>query len=61
MEPGNQFIRLLRSTGITGTTELTEKTPDDIVKWIKEEHNAWHWGASTTAAELLRKIPEIEA
>ena len=40
---------------------LHEKTPLDVLQWVKREHNAWHLGSALTIIEQYEMVPEAEA
>ena len=59
--PDNVFIKIILEEGIPNVLTLFGKTPHDFQKWVKEEHNKWHKGASNNFLEVYDDIPDLEA
>ena len=62
MEPENKHVVAALSAGLTVAFVLHEHTSEDVIVWLRKNHNQWHWGTGTSLLELLREdVPKIEA
>eukprot|EP00974_Lingulodinium_polyedra_P027103 2615064-Lingulodinium_polyedra.AAC.1 len=60
-EPNNKMVQHIISTGLNHCIMLNERTPRDVVAWMRDFYNAWHRGSSTNFLEALQSIAEIDA
>ena len=56
----NPFVLSALAAGLRGCRRLHERTPEDVIAWLRDYHNQFHGGASYSFAELLTDITEIE-
>ena len=52
MEPENKFVLAVFESGIPDCVELHHRTPLDVLKWSKKEHNSFHMGSAHTCLEM---------
>ena len=45
LEPSNVFVVQMRNFGIELHKEYNANTPDDVILWVKFEHNRWAEGS----------------
>jgi hypothetical protein len=59
--PTNDEIIASRIAGMDNVTILHSRTPKDVVQWVRDYHNLWHYGSSCTFIQLTRESLEISA
>ena len=60
-EPYNRNILATLANGLPSATIFHERTPSDVITYLKEEHNSYHTGSRTSFMEVCQKIPQVEA
>ena len=59
--PDNHLIQTSLQGGLADVTLLSERTPPDVYKWVRDYHNQFHGGSSMTCIQVLTETEEIEA
>ena len=44
LDPGNEFVVMMMESGIELHKEYNPNTPNDVILWVKFEHNRWAEG-----------------
>ena len=44
LDPGNEFVVMMMESGIELHKEYNPNTPNDVILWVKFEHNRWTEG-----------------
>ncbi|CAK0807139.1 unnamed protein product [Prorocentrum cordatum] len=61
MQPENPHVVRALATGIPNCIEFDSRTPDDVITWVKNEHNNWHSGSKYSCLEMYNELETIEA
>ena len=57
VEPDNPFVKMIEKDGIPNCKKWKCEAPDDVILWVKNQHNRWHLGSGKTIVELFNDVP----
>lgn len=58
-EPENPQVATSVRNGLSGVV-FSDRTPDDIIKLLRDQHNSFHHGSSKTLVEMAKGAEEVE-
>ena len=59
--PENPLVIASIEAGLPNAVLFDCRIPEDVVIWLRDYHNGFHNGASTSFVEVLKAIPQLEA
>jgi hypothetical protein len=60
-QPQSSEVKSSKIDGLSDVCVLSSRTPRDVVQWVRDFHNSWHFGSSCTFVQLFREVVEIQA
>jgi hypothetical protein len=60
-EPDNEYVKLTLKNGLKNLTLLHPRVPRHAREWLRDFHNGFHAGSTTSFLQKLAWLPEVSA
>jgi hypothetical protein len=60
-EPLNPHVQFTIGQGLKNATVLRSDIPDDVIMYLINLHNSYHFGVDTTIVEILRTVVKLNS